>query len=117
MLYPIVFITIFRKITMSMNKLELKDINFIKDMSPEFAEMIMDVCKISIDDTYKAINSPDSNKDKLIQDLNEARIDEMSTFYNSLIDIFVEQELYEYCSKILDIVDFLQKTKEKVVSH
>lgn len=90
----------------------LSDFNEIKQASPETAKLLIDVCILSITELYESLNSPKNVDDKLIKDLSEQQRTEMGKFYNDLLELFLENEYYEYCQSLTFILEKLEYSGE-----
>ena len=98
------------------NSINLQELLIVKDTAPEMAEMIIDVCKFNVDEMCKSLEHPSNVNNKFVLDLDSKQRTEMLDFYRSILTIFSEFELYEYCSKLLIIIDSLDISEEKVGS-
>jgi uncharacterized protein YjgD (DUF1641 family) len=97
-----------------MSQMSVQDLNFIKAIDTDLADLVLDVCILNIADLHKLIKSSESLENKITQDLTESKLDEMLVFYESLLDILVDREMFEECSKLSDILNYLKKEREKV---
>lgn len=100
-----------------MNDLNLKDFKSIADFAPDLATMITDICILNVEETTKMIDSPKNTNNELLQEISPDKLGEMILFYNSIIDIFIDKELYEECVKAKYVVESLKKYKEKVGAY
>jgi hypothetical protein len=100
-----------------MNDLNLKDFKSIADFAPDLADMITEICSLNVAEITKMIDSPKNTNNELMQEISPDKLDEMIVFYNSIIDIFADKELYEECVKTKYVVESLKKYKEKVGSY
>ena len=92
--------------------IDLKDLSFIEDLAPEMAEMIYDICLLNISDMKSALDSPENKDDAYIKGLELNKLEEMISFYDSMLDAFIHQEKYEYCGDIKYVVESLEKYKK-----
>jgi hypothetical protein len=90
----------------------LSDFNEIKQTSPETAKLLIDVCILSVTELYESLNSPKNVDDKLIKDLSEEQRTEMGKFYSDLLELFLENEYYEYCQSLAFILEKLEYSGE-----
>ncbi len=84
---------------------DLSDIQQIRDVAPELADMLVQVCISHIEDMYSSLQLPDGLKQ--VQELDTEKKEEMIDFYSNLVGYFSEIENYELCAKILDITEKL----------
>ena len=99
-----------------MSQISGKDLEFI-NVDPGLAEMVLDVCRLNIEDLNTAINSPKNLNDELAEGLTPEKISEMLVFYESLLNILIDKELYEDCTKLTNILNYLKNLQGKVGSH
>jgi len=99
-----------------MNDFSPEDLNMIMETMPDLGNSIFEICQINVRELNKVISSENYNEDTFMKDLTPERIEEMTLFYENLIPIFSDRELYEDCEMILTILDELKKFKEKVGS-
>lgn len=92
-----------------MDKLLIKDLKFIKDVSPELADAVISMFVANIDQTYNMLMNPETDLDKFLDGLTEDKLKELDTFYISAEEIFIERELYEECAKLIYIKECLKK--------
>ena len=97
-----------------MSQMTIKDLEFIRRIDADLADMVIDICIINIEDLHKAFNSPENVDNKFIKDLSKDQLSEMLTFYESLLEILVEKEMYEECSKLSEVLNSMKKEHEKV---
>ncbi len=98
-----------------MNELPLSDLELIRQTSPEMAELILEVCKLNVSEMHKAIFSEKNKNGELAKSLDKAKLSEMIEFYNSMQTIFIDYEMYEYCAKLLDCLEYLENFSGEIV--
>jgi hypothetical protein len=94
------------------NRIDIKDLEFVKDLNEDLAEMIYDICILNISDMKSALDSPENKDDAYIKGLEPNKLEEMISFYDSMLDAFIHQEKYEYCGDIKYVVESLEKYKK-----
>lgn len=100
-----------------MNPNLLDDLVSIREVAPEMADLILEVCKLNVEEMHKSIFSERNENHELMKTIDEAKRAEMIEFYNSMQSALVEHELYEYCDKLLDCLDYLENfSADKVVA-
>jgi len=99
-----------------MEKLLIKDLNFINSVSPELAGPVLMMLSMSVDQIYEGLQGPTEEVDKFLAGLNEAKCDEVLEFYNSVLEIFTDREMYEECVRIVFILETVKLHKQSLLS-
>jgi hypothetical protein len=99
------------------SQLNLKDLAFIEDLSPEMSEMIYDICVMNINDILTSLEHPDNVDDKFVKEIPEDKLEEMLVFYRSMLDVFIEKERYENCRDVKYVIESLEKYSKKVATY
>ena len=100
-----------------MSQMTIKDLEFIRRIDADLADMVIDICVLNIEDLHKAFNSSENVDNKFIKDLSKDQLSEMLTFYESLLELLVEKEMYEECSKLSEVLNSMKKVYDEVGSH
>jgi hypothetical protein len=90
---------------------DVLDLNFIRSLDKDLANDLLNVCILGVEEICKAANSPENVDDIFFKSLDKDQINAMYDFYTTMLDIFLENELYEHCGKLSDFIGKLKEFK------
>lgn len=90
------------------------DFSFVYGLDEDNLNLFFNVIDLSIQEFADVIRRALLLDDKYLRSLKLTQTLEMIAFYNRLLELYTDYELYEECEEILFIIDSLENAKEQV---
>ena len=82
------------------------NLDVVKQLDTNTSRLFFSVITSSLDEMIAII---EKDKEGKASDLTMQQVDEINSFYTNILDLFIEKEMYEECTKIKIVLEYLQK--------
>jgi hypothetical protein len=82
------------------------NLDVIKQLDINTSRLFFNVITSSLDEMIAIIEKDKEGKAK---DLTMQQVEEINSFYTNILDLFIEKEMYEECTKIKIVLEYLHK--------
>ena len=82
------------------------NLDVVKQLDTNTSRLFFSVITSSLDEMIAII---EKDKEGKASDLTMPQVDEINSFYTNILDLFIEKEMYEECTKIKIVLEYLQK--------
>lgn len=82
------------------------NLDVVKQLDTNTSRLFFSVITSSLDEMIAII---EKDKEGKASDLTMPQVDEINLFYTNILDLFIEKEMYEECTKIKIVLEYLQK--------
>jgi hypothetical protein len=90
-----------------MTTLDLKELKETTKDLPDLYRAILAICAGSAEEMLALLES--SQKENLLVDLDPEKRTEIITGYTNILDAFIEEEMYEDCAAVKQVLEILEK--------
>ena len=90
------------------------DFSFVYELDEDTLNLFFDIVDLSIEEMADVIQKDLEQGEVYLYSLSHDRNIEIHGFYNRLLDLYTDYELYEECEDIVFILNNLEKYQEKV---
>lgn len=80
------------------------DFSKINELDEQTSEFVLSVLISSLNDMTQIIDSDRAKE----QSMTSQQITEVTTFYKKAIDLFIDREMYEECTKAKKVLEFVE---------
>lgn len=81
------------------------NLDVVKQLDINTSRLFFSVITSSLDEMIAII---EKHKEGKASDLTMPQVEEISSFYTNILDLFIEKEMYEECTKIKIVLEYLQ---------
>jgi hypothetical protein len=82
------------------------NLDVVRELDDNTSLLFFGVISSSLDEMLAII---EKDKDGIEKYLTIQQVDEINSFYTSILDLFIEKEMYEECTKIKLVLEYLHK--------
>lgn len=82
------------------------NLDVVRELDDNASHLFFSVITSSLDEMLAIIEKDSENLDKT---LTIPQVEEINAFYTKVLDLFIEKEMYEQCTKIKIVLEYLQK--------
>lgn len=82
------------------------NLDVVKQLDTNTSRLFFSVITSSLDEMIAVI---EKDKEGKASDLTMPQVEEINSFYTNILDLFIEKEMYEECTKIKIVLEYLQK--------
>lgn len=82
------------------------NLDVVRQLDDNTSHLFFSVITSSLDEMLHIIETETDGSSK---NMTLKQVEEINTFYTNILDLFIEKEMYEECTKIKKVLEYLQK--------